>query len=186
MKFQHLLRMPYAIFFLFFFAHTVWSQSSVQTEKQKKAQGPRLMLRLSDQDVFLPISSIEWGTPDRWSVTSRYTHMFDKNRSGKTLLNNFIITFSPGIAGGRFAIGYQSILSPGSIPDFTILSEARIVLLRTWGNPLSAAANRTFVGAEIRSSLAGIVNLGVGYFTQISYSNGRRKHFYGLHVGFGI
>jgi len=112
--------------------------------------------------------------------------MFEKDRDNKTWLNNLSITLSPGTAGGRFAIGYQGILSPRSMPDFAVLSEARVVLLRTWGNPLSTVTNRTFVGAEIRSSLSGMINLGIGYFTQISVSNGRREHFYGLHVGFGI
>jgi len=185
MKSRHILNVPYAVLLLFLFAHPVWSQESEQTAMQKKSKSSWLIPHLSDQDVFLPISSIEWGTPDRWSITSRYVHMFEKDRDNKTWLNNLSITLSPGTAGGRFAIGYQGILSPRSMPDFAVLSEARVVLLRTWGNPLSTVTNRTFVGAEIRSSLSVMINLGIGYFTQISVPNGRREHCYGLHVGFG-
>lgn len=186
MRFRQLLNVSHTVFLIFLFANPVWSQESEQTAKQKKSTRSRLMLQLSDQDVILPISSIEWGTPDRWSITSRYVHMFEKERNNKTWLNNLSITFSTGTAGGRFTIGYQSILSPKSMPDFAIFSEARVVLLRTWGNPLSIDSNRTFVGAEIRSSLSGMINLGIGYFTQLSVSNSRREYIYGLHVGIGI
>ncbi len=184
MKFRHILYV--LVFLLLLFTPQVWSQESEQTEKQEKSQNSRLMFKLSDQDVILPITSIEWGTPDRWSVTSRYVHMFEKDRDNKTWLNNLSITLSPGISGGRFAIGYQGIFSPKSRPDFGIFSEARLVLLRTWGNPLSTETNRTFIGAEIRSSLSFLINIGIGYFTQISTSNGSRERFYGLHIGIGI
>ncbi|HPR65361.1 MAG TPA: hypothetical protein PK014_14220 [Thermoanaerobaculia bacterium] len=167
-------------------AHAAWSQDSEQTVKRDKHQSPRLIVHLSDQDVLLPITSIEWGEPDRWSISSRYTHMFEKNRDNKTWLNNLSITLSPGIAGGRFAIGYQSIYDPKSNSDFVILSEARAVLLRTWENPLSSEPNRTFVGVEIRSSLSGMINVGVGYYRQITDSSGPDDNFYGVHVGFGI
>lgn len=187
MKKHHLFIILNTVYLFFLFAHPVYSQESEQTTKQKKSSGSRLDTRLNDQDVILPISSIEWGTPDRWSFTSRYIHMFEKDRDNKTWLNNLSITLSPGTAGGRFAIGYQGILSPRSIPeDIDIFSESRVVLLRTWGNPLSTITNRTFVGAEIRGSLSFLINIGIGYYKQISNSNSRREHFYGLHVGFGI
>ena len=186
MKFRHILKVSYAVFLLLLFAHPVWSQDSVQTAKQKKSSPPRLMLQLSDQDIILPITSIEWGTPDRWSITSRYTHMFEKDRDNKTWLNSLTITLSPGTAGGRFAIGYQGILSPKSMRDFAVLSEARVVLLRTWGNPLSTHPNHTFVGGEIRIGVSWMINLGIGYYTQISSSSGDREQFYGFHFGIGI
>ena len=186
MKCQHILGVPFVICVLFLFTQTVQSQDSARTANQNKSRNHRLMLSLSDQDIFLPISSLEWGIPDRWSFTSRYIHMFNKDRNDKTWLNNLCITLSPGTAGGRLAIGYQGIFSPKSMPDFAVFGEARLVLLRTWAKPLSTATHCTFIGAEIRSSLSALVNLGVGYFTQISNSAGRRKSFYGLHIGLGI
>ena len=186
MKFRHILWVSYVISLLFLIVHPVWSQESEQTTKQKKSGDGRGMIQLSDQDVILPITSIEWGTPDRWSITSRYVHMFEKDRDNKTWLHNLSISLSPGIAGGRLGIGYQGIFSPRSMPDFGVFSEARIVLLRTWGNPLSTVPNRTFVGAEIRSSLSFLINLGIGYYTQISGSNSDREQFYGFHIGIGI
>ena len=183
---RHVLHAACTVSLLFMFSHAGWGQDSEQPAKQEKSQDHRFMLRLSDQDVVLPISSIEWGEPDRWSITSRYTHMFEKDRNNKTWLNSLSISLSPGIAGGRFSIGYLGIYGPKTKKDFGILSEARVVLLRTWGNPLSADPNRTFVGAEIRSSLSGVINIGFGYYRQISDSTGRGEHFYGLHVGFGI
>ncbi|TKJ41634.1 hypothetical protein CEE37_03445 [candidate division LCP-89 bacterium B3_LCP] len=182
MKFRYILKVAYAVLLLFLLAQPVWSQEG----KQKKSQNSRGMLRLSDQDVILPITSIEWGTPDRWSITSRYVHMFERDRDNKTWLNNLSITLSPGISGGRFGIGYQSIFSPPSMPDFGVFSEARVVLLRTWGNPISAVSDRTYAGAEIRSSLSFLFNIGIGYYKQISDSNGNGGDFYGFHVGVGI
>lgn len=184
MKFRHILKMVYAAFLLLLLTHPAWSQDSVQTAKQKKSSPSRMILHLSDQDVILPITSIEWGTPDRWSITSRYVHMFEKIRNKRLWLNNLSVSLSPGTAGGRFGIGYQGILSPRSMPDF--INELRIVLLRTWGNPLSTVANRTFIGAEIRSSLSGIINIGAGYYSQISSTDGHREQLYGLHFGIGI
>lgn len=183
MKYRHIINVSVSLLLLF--VHPVWSQDSLQTAKQKKSH-PRMMIQLSDQDVILPITSIEWGVPDRWSITSRYTHMFEKDRCNKTWLNNLSITISPGISGGRFGFGYQGILSPLSMRDFALLTETRIVFLRTWGNPLSALPNRTFVGAEFRTSVSWMLNIGIGYYTPISGSNSDREMFYGFHVGIGI
>ena len=182
MKIRHILKISYVVSFLLLFAHPVWSQDSLQTANQKKSSP----FQLSDQDIILPITSIEWGTPDRWSITSRYVHMFEKDRDNKTWLNNLSITLSPGTTGGRFAIGYQGIYTPKSMGDYAILSEVRAVLLRTWGNPLVTLPNRTFVGVEIRTSLSFLFNVGIGYYKQISNLNDDRKDFYGFHFGIGI
>jgi len=176
----------YAFVLIFLFGHPAWSQETEQSMNQKKSGGGRGMLKLNDQDVILPITSIEWGLPDRWSFTSRYVHMFQTDRNDKTWLHNLSVSLSPGISGGRLGVGYQGIFSPRSIPDFGIFSEARVVLLRTWGNPLSADPHRTFIGAEIRSSLSFLINLGIGYYTQISGSSNDQEQFFGFHVGIGI
>ena len=186
MKFRHIINVSFAVFLLFLFAYPVWSQESEQTSVQNKSRGSWISHRLSDQDVFLTISSIEWGTPDRWSITSRYVHMFEKDRDNKTWLNNLCIALSPGTAGGRFAIGYQGIYSPKSMQDFAIFSEARLVLLRTWGNPLSTRTNTTFVGAELKICLSWLLSLGVGYYSPITNSNENIKPFWGFHFGIGI
>jgi hypothetical protein len=52
------------------------------------------------------------------------------------------------------------------MPDFGVFSEARVVLLRTWGNPLSTDTDLTFVGAEIRTAVSFLLNLGVARQTQ--------------------
>ncbi|MFC1572682.1 hypothetical protein ACFL6M_03685 [Candidatus Eisenbacteria bacterium] len=186
MKVKHILNVPLTVFLLLLIVHPVWAQESEQTTKQKTSGGGRGMLQLSGQDVIVPITSIEWGTPDRWSITSRYVHMFGTDRDNKTWLHDLSISLSPGIAGGRLGIGYQGIFSPRSMKDFGIFTEARAILLRTWGNPLSTVPNRTFIGAEIRSSLSFLINLGIGYYSQISVSDDDREDFYGFHVGVGI
>lgn len=150
-----------------------------------------LMPYQGDQDVVLTVSSVEWGAPDRWSFTTRYVHMFERKaeRDTKPWLNNLSVTLAPGTAGGRLGIGYQGIYSPKkSKPesDFSLLGEARAVLLRTWGQPLVAGADRTFVGGEVRASLVGAVNVGVGYYRRVSGTTAGRDSFWGYHVGIGM
>jgi hypothetical protein len=152
------------------------------------ARHSRILPYAGDQDVILSVSSIEWGSPDRWSFTSRYVHMFEKeaDRNTRPWLNSLTVTLSPGTGGGRFGVGYQGIFSPKHGVKITLLNEARVVLLRTWGRPLATAADRTFVGAEIRSSLTGVVNLGAGRYWPISGNDDRQDSFWGFHVGIGI
>jgi hypothetical protein len=179
-----LLQAPYIVLLLLGFTLQVWSQDKPPVEK--KRHGSWLVMRPSDQDVILTISSIEWGVPDRWSFTSRYIHMFDKERDHKTWLNSLTFTISPGISGGRFGIGYQGVYSPKSMQDMAILNEARVVLLRTWGNPLAVEADKTLIGAEIRTSLSGMLNVGVGCYRPISAAAGSRNFLWGFHVGVGM
>ncbi len=161
----------------------------------KATNGPALRRLLipyqGDQDVVLTVSSIEWGAPDRWSFTTRYLHMFDRKaeRDTKPWLNNLSVTLSPGTAGGRLGIGYQGVYTPNkSTPgsDFAVLIEARAVLLRTWGRPLSASADRAFAGGEVRISLHGWGVAGVGYYRQVSDTMDDRDSFWGYHVGIGM
>ena len=144
------------------------------------------MFRLSDQDVILPITSIEWGSPDRWSFTSRYVHELDKDKEDREWHHSLSVAFSPGISGGRFGIGYLLLYDPKSSSDFGIFGEARTVLLRTWGNPLATDPDITFIGAEIRTAISFLLNLGVGYYKPIPDSDGDNEGFFGFHVGVGI
>ncbi len=181
MKFRNILNMLVCLLFLF--AHPVWSQQSEQTVMQMKDVRSWNIHRLSDQDVLLTICSIQWGTPDRWSITSRYLHGGKKDRDDQKWLNGFSITLSPGTAGGRLGIGYWGMYL-GEVVALPF--EVRGVLLRTWGNPLSTLSNRTFIGAEFRIGYIWLINLGIGYYTQISSSKKDREQFYGFHFGVGI
>ena len=173
------------------FALPAWSQEPAPTPKPKSPL-QRLFFP-TDQDAFVPITSLEWGAPDRWSFTSRYIHIFDKDRDHTRLLHNFTLTLSPGTAGGRLGAGYLNVYNTGKggpasgkKNGITLLSEARAVLVRTWGKSLMTDANRKFAGVELRTSLAGIINLGVGYYSPIGAPPGDRKSFFGLHAGVGM
>lgn len=87
-----------------------WSQEEAPAAEQQN-RPVRLMWRLGPKDMLLPVTSIEWGVPDRWSITSRYVHIFDKTR------NTFTISLSPGTDGGRFGMGYQHIFFPKGRTD---------------------------------------------------------------------
>ncbi len=158
-----------------------WSQEKQPAPPKKEH---RKWMDLSDQDTIVPVTSVEWGIPDRWSFTSRYVRFFEKNRDDKRWLHNLTVALSPGTDGGRLGVGYQGIFTPK--PDWSMFFEGRAVLLRTWSNPLETEANRTFVGAEIRFAPTFLFNIGVGYYRQVSSSEGSRDSFWGYHVGVGM
>ncbi|MCP4143814.1 MAG: hypothetical protein GY752_00870 [bacterium] len=181
MKFQFITKASCVIFLLLLVANPVWSQDANQQESKKTW----LLYELSEKDLILPVTSVEWGAPDRWSFTSRYFHKFGKARHVSGWRHHLGATLSPGTDGGRLGIGYTGLFTIESKPDFAFFTEARAVLLRTWGNPLSTDPNHTFVGAELRVSVV-LINLGVGYYKHISDSNVDLDDFIGFHVGFGI
>lgn len=171
--------------FLLALALPAWSQEEPSTSPKKEH---RSWMMLSDQDAIVPVTSVEWGIPDRWSLTARYVHMFEKDRNHKKWLNNLTVALSPGTDGGRLGVGYQGIFSPDSTskPDWAMFIEGRAVLLRTWSNPLETEANRTFVGAEIRFAPTIFFNIGGGYYRQVSSSDGSHDSFWGYHIGIGM
>ena len=186
MKLHSPFNVLYCILLSFIFIHPVFSQETEDHDKPDEKSRKRYIGRISDQDVILPLISIEWGIPDRWSFTSMYVREFDKDKERKTWHHNLCVTLSPGISGGRLGLGYLNIFDPQSNSAFGLLSQARLVLLRTWGNPLALPPNQTFLGGEIRSSLTGLLNLGMGYYTQISGSEGGKDKLLGFHIGIGI
>ncbi len=174
-----------------FAARAVVAQDSTATTAKTVLQ--KIFMPTS-QDVFLPITSVEWGAPDRWSFTARYVHMFDavEVRDTTRSLNNLTVTLSPGTAGGRLGLGYENIFDSKkgrrgtSGFDVALLSEARVVLLRTWGSPLTAPSGGTFAGGELRTSLVGVCNIGVGYYAPYGGKSVGATSFWGVHAGIGI
>lgn len=159
--------------------------SSRESDK-KSRPNQRFIIRLSEQDAILPITSIEWGYPDRWSFTSRYIHGLEKERRRRTWHNNIGISLSPGLSGGRLGVGYLGIYSPASLREFALFTELRGILLRTWGNPISANPNTTFAGAEFKLCISWLLDISVGYYMPIKDSNSNEEAFWGFHVGVGI
>lgn len=171
---------------LILFVNPAWSEDPPGAGKQESPHKRWSLRKLSEQDVILPVSSIEWGSPDRWSFTSRYIHMFEKDRDGKTWLNNATIALSPGWTGGRLSMGYQGIYSSAVHRDFGVISELRFVLLKTWGKPLDASPDSLFYGIEFRVSVT-FFNLGLGFYTDTATdTDDNRESFYGFHIGLGI
>jgi hypothetical protein len=149
----------------------------------------RLLLPYQGQHVaVLTVSSIEWGVPDRWSLTSRGAYMFGSEyvRDRTRWINALTLTASPGLGGGRLGLGYGFVPKFRRHPELAVIGEVRTVLLRTWGHPLVADADRSFAGAELRASLAGVVNAGVGWYGQVQGAEGDHDHFWNFHVGVGI
>jgi len=155
-------------------------------EESKEKPKNRGFFRITEQDIILPIVSIEWGNPDRLSFTSRYIHDFHKEKKRITWRNNAGIFLSPGLSGGRLGVSYLGIYSPSSpkLRDFALFTELRGVLLRTWGNPLSTSSNTTFAGAEMKICISFLLNISAGYYSPIT--NEDIKSFWGFHIGVGI
>jgi hypothetical protein len=146
----------------------------------------RLMKRLGPRDVLLPITSIEWGTPDRWSFTSRYVHGFYDSRERLPRRDNISVVLSPGTAGGRLGVGYYGLFELEGKRELIVILESRAVLLRTWGNPLETEADRTFAGIELRGGIGPVCNIGVAWYRQVSSSESAGDSIVGVHIGIGM
>jgi hypothetical protein len=153
-----------------------------ESSKEKK----RSFCRLSPSDLILPITSIEFGVPDRWSMTARYIHQFDPCPGHIPRRDNFCVTLSPGLSGGRLGLGYEAIFTWEDEHDLAVFFEARAVLLRTWGNPLVALPDENYIGVEVRGAYIFLCNIGVGWYKQISSFDGEADTFVGVHLGVGI
>ncbi len=184
MKHLSIQRMMIATGLLVCQALPVWC-SSVPVPRMNEPS-PQLFKRISSQSVFLPISSIEWGVPDRWSFTARYAYEFDRERGYLPRRDSFTIFVSPGTDGGRLGIGYQALFSIKKKKDLGFFFEPRAIRLRTRGNPLETKPDRTFLGAEIRGTLGWPINIGVGRYRQIASQKDEADSFWGVHVGLGI
>jgi len=175
-------RIIITLFLLLFCLNSIFSQEAEQEEKQKS----RGFTRLTEQDTFLPISSLEWGHPDRFSFTSRLIHSFHKERKRITWRNNAGIFLSPGISGGRIGIDYLGIYSPShpNLQEFALFFDLRGVIVRTWGNPLTTEKNTTLVGLEFKLCISFLLSTTIGYYSPIS--NEDLESFLGFHFGVGI
>jgi hypothetical protein len=186
MKSRKILNTFFVFLLISLFATQAWGQDTEKSNPEKKPPNKQGVFRLSERDIILPITSIEWGSPDRLSITSRYIRELDDKKGEQTWHNNLTVSISPGISGGRIGFGYLGLFDPQSMSDFGIFTEARIVFLRTWWNPLSTSSARTFWGGELRVAISFLLNVGVGYYKQISGSDDLKDKFYGFHVGIGI
>ncbi|MCK4980500.1 MAG: hypothetical protein KAS62_08895 [Candidatus Delongbacteria bacterium] len=169
---------------ILFSTGSIFCQETEPTEKAKK-KPKQQFFRLTERDVILPITSIEWGEPDRWSFTARYIHMFGHTKNKEVWKNNLGISISPGWSGGRAGIDYIGIYSPENLSgEFALFTQFRAVVLRTWGNPLTAAPDNTYAGAELKICVSWLLDLGVGYYYPVSDT--KIDPFFGFHIGVGI
>ena len=168
-------------------ASPAWCATRTQTGRDPLLR--RLLLpHKGEHLVVLSMSSIEWGTPDRWSFTSRCVYMFGSEyaRDHARWINMVALAASPGLDGGRVGLGYQFIPCAKPWSNLGLIYEARGVLLRTWRSPMVVAPGRTFAGVELRGSLVGFFNAGAGWYGRVQGADGGRDHFWGFHLGVGM
>ena len=155
-------------------------------KQSEEHHGSVLAAKLGPDDVILPVTAVEWGTPDRWSLTARYILMFTRDRDHRSRIDSVTAALIPGTDGARLTAGYQGIFKVFGMKDAALFVEPRAVLLRTWGHPLRTKPDRTFAGAEMNLSTGFFGGLGAGWYRQISSHEGRPDSFWGIHIGFGI
>ncbi len=177
-----------ANFLLFVSLNTVFCQEREKDKEPKKRPNQGLVFRLSEQDVIIPITSIEWGHPDRWSFTMRYMHSFHKERKRRIWHQGVGISLHPGWSGGRLAFNYSVIYSPPSpsLREFAVFIHLNATFLRTWGNPLTAITNTTYAGPELKIGVSWVLNVTLGYYSPISNADNNPEPFWGFHFGVGI
>lgn len=151
--------------------------------------GPRRSLlggRLGEHDVYVTVSSVQWGAPDRWSFTTRWIHELTRIRQPGEKGHNLSVSLSPGTDVGRLGLGYMMILTNDHprFHELALFLETRAVLLRTWDHPLGAAPDRTYAGLEARASIT-FVFVGAGYYRNVSSSTGTAS-LWSVHVGIGL
>jgi hypothetical protein len=175
-----------ALLFIMLGATPAWGATQAQTGREPPLR--RLILVHQGEHVaVLSVSSIEWGTPDRWSFTSRGAYMFGSEyaRDHARWINTVALTASPGLGGGRVGLGYWFVPRAKAGSDLGLF-EVRAVLLRTWGHPLVVGPDRTFAGGELRGSLVGFLNAGAGWYGRFQGAEGGRDQFWGFHIGVGL
>ncbi len=153
-------------------------------ENQSVNKKKQSLFRLTENDIILPLTSIEWGVPDRWSFTSRYIHSFGDQKKKTSWKNGAGLSLSPGWSGGRIGVDYIGIYLREDMKDFALFTQFRGTILRTWGNPLSAEADETYLGAEVKFCISWLLDIGAGYYYPLSDKDG--EPFFGFHFGVGI
>ena len=177
-----------AIFLLLISVNNLLSLDTEEKPEPAKRPNQGFVFRLSEQDSIIPITSIEWGHPDRWSFTMRYMHSFHKERIRRIWYHGVGISLLPGLSGGRLGFNYSVIYSPPSpsLREFAIFIHLNATLLRTWGNPLTAITNTTYAGPELKIGISWLFNITVGYYSPISNADDDPVPFWGFHFGVGI
>jgi hypothetical protein len=162
---------------------------STPTYTGRRSLLPRLLfVHQGEHAVVLSLSSVEWGTANRWSFTSRGVCMFGSEcaRNRARWFNTVALTASPGLGSRRVGLGCQFIPSAKPWSDLSLICKARGVLLRPWPSPMVVGPDCTFTGVELRGSPVGFLNAGAGWYGRIQGAEGGRDDFWGFHVGVGM
>jgi hypothetical protein len=94
----------------------------------------------------------------------------------------FVFQLQPGLAGGSLNVGWMA-MSFAAQGTQAIGAGFKLRLLRTWGSPWGADADRTYAGAEAAAVLG--VKLSVGALWRIGSGGGHRTVLtWGVGIGF--
>jgi hypothetical protein len=170
-----IIRKIIALIFLLAFAYS--SSVMAQTEASDKDEDGEIIpwnlyYHLSDDSGILLLSSIEYGIPERLSLSTMYI-----KRIADSWSMNFIL--SPGVSGFKVRTGITY-----GWQQYHPLIHFNFALIRTWGSPIKVKSKETICGIELRASA--IILMDIGYYLRISDIDSKEDKFFGVHFGIGI
>ena len=136
--------------------------------------------RVSDSDVLLWLGGVEYGSPTKLSLTSKWVHELAPRGDARP---HTAVTLNTGTDGARLGFGYGAMFSGAKVLSG---AELRATVVRTWHDPLQTGPARTLVGPEGKVMLFSFLSVGLGHYWQVSPSQGKRDAFFGLQAGVGF
>jgi hypothetical protein len=135
----------------------------------------KLFVRINESDTWIPLSGIEYGAPQGWSLSSTYVRYLSGDLTTSNRQYAFAVTVSPGSDGARISAG----LAAYGIGHALVVAELDLAVLRTWGDPVIADSHSTYVGVEAKLSM--LLGGAVGYYRRVGHDEaGRTDSFFGI------
>jgi|GEM_PF-3766800 len=135
----------------------------------------KLFVRINESDTWIPLSGIEYGAPQGWSLSSTYVHYLGGDLTTSDRQYALAVTVSPGSDGARINAG----LAAYGIGHALVVAELDLAVLRTWGDPVIADSHSTYVGVEAKLSM--LLGGAVGYYRRVGHdAAGHTDSFFGV------
>jgi hypothetical protein len=157
-------------------AATLATPARAQEKKQEKEKLCDRPVNMSRKASQFPMVGLRFGSPLRVSAYNGWWWPTGRNTMCKMHL--WVATAEAGVGGAQANWGFQH--GQGDYGSYLPMRE-QVSLLRTWGNPMQAIPNQTYVGFEAQAQM--VLGLRGSFFWPIG-SKGRSFLGLSLVVGF--
>jgi len=106
------------------------------------------------------LSSPQWISASGGILIGQIERPADADPKKTHLPHGLLLQIEPGLGGGKLSVGYATGLLPYAAGG------VKASLLRTWGKPLFADPNCTYVGLEAEASF--FIKFGVGVMARVA------------------